>query len=92
MILHIQSAQVCGPRQLRLRFNNRVEKRVDLSGLLNGPVFEPLRDQWFFSQVQVDPICQTVVWPNGADFAPEALLELPELDSAEMAETSNRSE
>jgi hypothetical protein len=91
MILHIQSAEVCGPRQLRLHFNNGVEKCVDLSSLLVGPVFEPLRDQWHFSQVQVDPICQTVVWPNGADFAPEALLELTPLDVAPMAENSNRS-
>ena len=82
MILHIQSAEVCGLRQLRVRFNNGVEKSVDLSELLEGPVFEPLRDPFIFAQVVVDPICQTVVWPNGADFAPEALLELPALDSA----------
>jgi Protein of unknown function (DUF2442) len=77
MILHIQSAAVCGPHQLRLRFNNGIEKCVDLSGLLDGPVFEPLRDARLFAQVKIDPVCQTVVWPNGADFAPEALLDLP---------------
>jgi len=30
----------------------------------------------YFARVSVDPISGTVVWPNGADFAPEALYEL----------------
>jgi hypothetical protein len=40
-----------------------------------GPVFEPLRDEAFFAQVAVDPELGTVVWPNGADLAPDALHE-----------------
>ena len=38
-------------------------------------IFEPLRDENYFSRVSVDPELETVVWPNGADFAPEFLKE-----------------
>jgi hypothetical protein len=40
---------------------------------LAGPVFEPLRDPAYFAKVQLDPVCGTVVWPNGAYLAPEAM-------------------
>ncbi len=76
MILRIREAQVCGPHSLRLDFNDGTSKRVDVSPLLDGPIFKPLRDPAYFASVAVDPVCGTVVWPNGADFAPEALHEL----------------
>ena len=38
-----------------------------------GPVFEPLRHVDYFAQVSVDEELGTVVWPNGADLAPEVL-------------------
>ena len=41
--------------------------------LLEGPIFEPLLDQEYFARMTLDPTCGNVVWPNGADFAPEAL-------------------
>lgn len=77
-ILHIVAAEVRGDHRLRLRFDDHTRKTVDLSPLLHGPVFEPLREPEYFARVVVDPICGTVVWPNGADFAPEALYELPD--------------
>jgi hypothetical protein len=44
--------------------------------LLEGPIFQPLRDPAYFARMTLDSTCGTVVWPNGADFAPEALHEL----------------
>lgn len=38
-------------------------------------VFEPLRDPKYFATVKVDPEAATVVWPNGADLAPETLYQ-----------------
>lgn len=77
-ILHIVNAEVAGDHRLRLEFDDRTCKTVDLGPLLQGPVFEPLRDPTCFARMVVDPICGTVVWPNGADFAPEALHALPD--------------
>ena len=58
-----------------LRFNDGLEGEVDLSGELDGPVFEPLKDPTLFSSFQVHPDLHTLTWPNGADFAPEFLYE-----------------
>ena len=78
MILHVLRASVCGPHSLRLTFDDGTEKRVNLLALLSGPVFEPIRDPAYFGRAAVDPVSGTVVWPNGADLAPEALHALPE--------------
>ena len=82
MILRLLSAEVCGRFQLRLVFNDGTSKRVDVRPLLDGPVFRPLQDLAYFASVSLDPVAGTVVWPNGADFAPEALRELPDLGEA----------
>ena len=76
MILRIVEAEVCGSHSLRLAFNDGARKTVDVQPLLSGPIFEPLREPGYFARATLDPICGTVVWPNGADFAPEALYEL----------------
>jgi len=76
MILHIREARVCGPHSLRLTFSDGTTKQVNVRPLLEGPIFEPLQDPAYFASVTLDSICGTVVWPNGADFAPEALHEL----------------
>ena len=78
MVLHIIDVEVCGPHSLDVRFNDGVRKKVDLTPLLTGPVFQPLRDPAYFARVVVDPRAGTVVWPNGADLAPEALYDLPD--------------
>ncbi len=76
MVLHIIEAKVCGPHSLELIFDNGIHKRVNVLPLLEGPIFEPLRDPSYLARVVLDPVAGTVAWPNEADFAPEALYEL----------------
>lgn len=79
-ILHIIDVEVIKDFVLKLEFNDGTVKSVDVKPLLIGPVFKPLNDPDFFKKVTIDPVAQTVVWPNGADFAPEALYELKTLE------------
>jgi hypothetical protein len=58
---------------LWVRFSDDSEGEVDLSEELDGPVFEPLRDPAYFRRLALSPDLHTVVWPNGADLAPEFL-------------------
>lgn len=56
-----------------LRFRDGTAGEVDLGPELSGEVFEPLRDPEYFKNFTVDPMFHTLVWPNGADIAPEFL-------------------
>jgi hypothetical protein len=72
----IHTVEYLGGHRLRLRFADGLVGEVDLAPKLEswmGPIFEPLRDPAFFGKVRVDPESWTVVWPNGADLAPEVL-------------------
>jgi len=73
MILHVVDAKYERDYILRLKFNNGAEGLVDLADQLYGSMFEPLKDLDAFRAFQVDPELNTVVWENGADFAPEFL-------------------
>lgn len=76
MFLHVDRVIYLREYQLRLTFNDGTIKDVDLSGELDGEVFEPLRDLSFFRKVYVNLETGTIEWPNGADFAPEFLAEI----------------
>jgi hypothetical protein len=58
-----------------IKFDDGTQGDVDISRSFKGPVFEPLRDREYFKQVRVNPDLGTIVWPNGADVAPETLYE-----------------
>jgi hypothetical protein len=66
-------AEYRGEYKIHLVFNDGVERTVDFSPWLDGPVFEPLRNREFFRRFFLDG--GTVAWPNGADVAPETLYE-----------------
>ena len=87
MVLHIIEATVCGPRSLELAFDDGTHKRVNVLPLLDGPIFEPLREPSYFARMVLDPVAGTVVWPNEADFAPEALYELESEEEPTTSET-----
>ena len=75
MILHVVEAHYERDYVIRLRFDDGAEGIVDLAGELHGPMFEPLKNPAKFRAFRVDPELNTVVWENGADFAPEFLYE-----------------
>jgi Protein of unknown function (DUF2442) len=76
MILHVIKARYLQDYQIWLEFNDGKEGAVDLSQCLWGSMFEPLKDQALFSQVQLEKELDTIVWSNGADLAPEFLHDL----------------
>ncbi len=73
MILQVTSVKYLHDYRLWLRFNDDSEGVVNLDGELWGALFDPLRDLTLFSQAKLDKELATVVWPNGADLAPEFL-------------------
>ena len=73
---HVVEARYVGGYSVWLRFDNGVEKIVDLEGELHGEVFEPLRDPDAFRGVRLDPEADTIVWDTGADFSPDYLYEI----------------
>ena len=56
-----------------LRFRDGTTGEIDLREELHGRLFAPLRDPVLFRQFRVHPEFETLVWPNGADIAPEFL-------------------
>jgi len=74
-VIHVQ---VVGPTSLIVMFDDGTRRRVNLGPLLRGPVFEPLHSPAYFRKARASRAAGTVVWPNGADIAPETLYEMPE--------------
>lgn len=72
MILTITDVDYKGAYTLICTFNNGAKKEVDLSPLLNAPAFKTLKNVNEFQKFGLDG---TIFWSNGADIAPEWLLE-----------------
>ena len=70
-MLHIREARYLHDHCVDVAFSDGRRGVADLSGALQGPIFEPLKDIRKFAQLRVDAELETLVWPNGADLAPE---------------------
>lgn len=75
MLIDVLEVRYLREFTLWVKFEDGTRGEIDLAAELYGPVFEPLRDVDYFRQVRVDPELGTIVWPNGADLAPEFLYE-----------------
>ena len=60
---------------LRLAFADRLTGEVDVLDRMRGPVFDEARTKDGFARVVIDRETGTVVWPGGADLAPDTLYE-----------------
>jgi hypothetical protein len=87
-MLWVTDARYLGDYRVWLAFNDGTSGEANLSDRLHGTMFEPLRDKAIFSQVRFDPDADTIVWPNGADLAPEYLKDLVIQQSAVPAKAS----
>ena len=77
-VYRILNVRVTGPCRLQVEFDDEATREIDLTDVLEGDVFGPLKDAAFFARVELDPEAHTVVWPNGADFDPETLHDWPQ--------------
>lgn len=71
----LTNARYVGGYRVELTYGDGTQGIIDLVDDLWGEVFEPLRDLERFQTFRLDPELQTIVWPNGADLAPEFLYE-----------------
>lgn len=60
---------------LELIFADGLSGEVDVLDRMRGPVFGCARSEEGFAEVSVDTETGTVVWPNGADLAPDTLYQ-----------------
>ena len=60
---------------LRLTFADGLTGEIEVLDRMRGPVFDEARTPAGFTKVIVDDESGTIVWPGGADLAPDTLCE-----------------
>jgi hypothetical protein len=75
MLPKLREAEYRRDYRVWLKFADGIEGEIDLESELWGEVFEPLKDKTRFAELVLDKELETIVWPNGADFAPEFLYQ-----------------
>jgi hypothetical protein len=74
-MLEVTRAEYREGYKVWIQFNSGESGVADLSDVLWGPMFEPLRDIQQFKQFVVSDTLHTLAWENVADLAPEFLRE-----------------
>ncbi len=72
-IVHVTEVRTVGDHLLWLRFEDGAEGKLDFSSQSWHGIFERLATPEYFAKVELDEELGTLVWPNGADIAPESL-------------------
>ena len=85
MLPRLEEAKHLGDHRVWLRFKDGTAGELDLRDELWGEVFEPLMDVAEFAKLRADPELHTLVWPGGADFAPEWLYEQVKSNRADLS-------
>ena len=75
-IYRVVGFEIVAPHTLRVRFDDDTAQTIDFRPVLFGELYSPLNDVKVFNRVRIDAEVHTLVWPNGADFAPEFLYEI----------------
>jgi len=71
----LKSATYLDGYKIEVSFTDGVTGIIDLESELWGEVFEPLKKLETFRAFKLDPELRTIVWPTGADLAPEFLYQ-----------------
>ena len=75
MIPRLKSAKYIDGYKIEVSFTDGISGVIDLEDELWGEVFEPLKKLETFRTFKLDPELKTIVWPTGADLAPEFLYQ-----------------
>lgn len=84
-LYRVTAFSIVGSYELDVSFDDGLTQRVNLSEMLEGKLFGPLKDLAVFNGVRLDEECHNLVWPNGADFDPATLHDWPEVKDAMLA-------
>lgn len=71
----IRAVSVVRHGVLKLTFADGLTGEVDVLSRMPGPVFDQARTHAGFAAVTVDSESGTVIWPGGADLAPDTLYQ-----------------
>ena len=73
MYYPVKSARHVEGYVVEFTFTDGSRRQIDLEPFLHRGIFKELHPIEAFLRLKVDKVAGTIVWPNGADIAPETL-------------------